>query len=144
MDIRDNAVTDIIERIYNEVTNNPPYDQFELCHMELTPVDPIGVNSMPAILLFEDEDSIIKRATHNNLGFPLIRTLSLMIEVWDLDKDRVKKLYKSTRKGALSNGGLLTKANVVEKKTVGPYSSGRDGTMGIRLVLEIVYTETEL
>jgi len=144
MDTRDAAVTDIMERIYNEVTKNPPYDDFELCHMELTPVDPIGVNSMPAVLLFEDEDSIIKRATRSNLGFPLIRTLSLMIEVWDLNKDKVKKLYKSIRKGALGNGGFLSGATVTETKTVGPYSSGRDGTMGIRLVLEITYTEIEL
>lgn len=144
MENRDDAVLEIMERIHNELTNNPPYKDFQLVHFELTPVDPIGTDNMPAVLVFEDEDVIIKRATRNNLGFPLVRSLSLMVEVWDLDKTRVKQLYRSVRKGMLKNEGRLDNASIIEKKTVGPFSSGRDGTMGMRLITDITYNENEL
>ena len=142
---RESALYEIMDRVYRGTTiEHIPYKGFELKHFELTPVNPVSSDLMPCILFFEDDDEILKRSTRGNLGFPVVRTLKLMIDVWDFTPEKTKQLYMSTRLSALDLDGHLPTASVREVKTIGPFTTMADSAIGMRLVLAITYTENSL
>ena len=142
---RDNAVTEIMDRTNEGITGeNLPYPDFELKHLELTPVNPVGRNQMPCVLFFEDIDTIIKRTKRDPVGFPLVRTLNLIVELWDFDTVKVKQLYLAVRKSILANGGDLGCATAIETKNIGPFTALQEGAIGMRIILDVTYIDKNL
>jgi len=126
------------------------YDGFVLQHFELTPVEQVGVNQMPCILLLEGEDKIVNRSKRDFLGYPLTRSFELHTEVWIPYQDNMRRnllsFYQSVRQCVLKQSGKLDQNGsfVRERNVLGPYSEPNKGSLGMRILLEIIYKDNNL
>jgi hypothetical protein len=145
MDIREECTIEIEDNLYEAFTETDlPYTEFKLKHFERTPVDPVGIDLMPCVLILEGEDNIKKRTNRTYAGFPVSRAFELMVEVWDFDRVKVKSMYFTARKAVLKKGGTLLNGAIREDKVFGPFTALPEGALGMRIVFELVYEDKEL
>lgn len=154
MENRDYAVETIAGRLYSYFSdssnNDSVYPGFELKHFELTPVEPVTEDLMPCILLLEGQDKIINRSRRDHLGYPLTRSFELHVEVWvprseNNMREQVVSFYRSARQCVFKNGGRLSdSAGFRETEVMGPYSEPRIGSLGMRILMEIIYKDNNL
>ena len=147
---REIAIKDVADRIYKHFTNPnvEVYEGFELKHFELTPIESIYASMMPCILLLEGEDTITQRSNRGHLGYPLTRTFDLMGEVWVHGGDyreKVLAMYREFRQAAFPISGILSGGSAIrESHVLGPFAETHEGSIGMRITMEIIYKDNNL
>jgi hypothetical protein len=154
MENRENAIAVIAERLYDYFSNSANaefvYSGFELQHFELTPVEPIDESRMPAILLLEGQDKITNRTRRDFLGYPLTRSFEVHVELWVPHSDgnmrsQVQSFYRLARQCLFKNGGRISdSASFREQEVMGPYSEPRIGSLGMRILIDVIYKDNNL
>lgn len=151
MQKRELAVKDVAELVYSHFTDPDVtiYDGFTLGHFELTPIESVNAAMMPCVLLLEGDDTIKRRSNRNHLGYPLTRAFHLMGEVWvnDLEnaREKVLAMYRALRNSAMpSTGRLPSGAAIREVEVLGPFAEVHEGSLGMRITMEIIYEDNNL
>ena len=116
---------------------------YPLKYFKRSPTRTITQDDVPALLILEGEDIIIKRSSKNYLGYPLQRALEIIVEIWDFTEDSdVKQLREEVLKEALENNGILAEGIIVrEKKTIGPFNLNVPDVLAMQIVFEMVYRD---
>jgi len=151
MQRREEAIKDVADRVYKHFTSPDTvvYDGFQLKHFELTPIESVNASMMPCILFLEGDDVIQRRSNRTHLGYPLTRAFSLMGEVWvHADEDsraKVLAMYKEFRNSAFPISGKLEGgAAIRETQVLGPFAETHEGSIGMRITMEIIYEDNNL
>jgi len=142
MEQRELGTNEIIDRL------NGLINSFSLKDVILLPSVKVTRDDMPCLLVHLGEDVIFKRSSRNEIGYSLQasawRTLTVIVECWELSRLNVLTLYKEARKAVLKdkNGVLINKVTVKEVKADGPfYAAEIDGAYGMRLYLSMNYPD---
>jgi hypothetical protein len=140
MEKRELALIELEERI------KPLFGAYPLNYFKRNPSTKIDESKIPAVIIMEGIDNIIKRSRRDPLGYPVERDFNVIIEAWDYDYDNggdVKDLRKQILRLALVNDGkLITGVHVKEKQTSGPDNLGIPGILGMQVVLQMFYVDS--
>jgi hypothetical protein len=102
--------------------------------------------------MLEGTDTIIKRASRNNLGYPATRDLEVIIELVVNKKDTpdIKGLFVDLRKAVFTviDSDPVMQTSIVadnvfiqENRTEGPIGYGLPDIEVMRLVLDLIYID---
>ena len=151
MENREIAIKDVAEAVYVAFTEKSEevYTDFQLKHFELTPIESVTADLMPCVLLLEGEDTVKNRSSRGYLGYPLRRSFDLLGEVWVHDatdpREKVLAMYRAFRRAALPTSGTLPGGSAIrEMQALGPFSETHEGSLGMRIILEILYVDNNL
>ena len=115
--------------------------------------EPIDKSMLNAVYIFEGEDSIIKHANNNFLGYPARRLLEVEIElVTTIDRDGkgIKTFYQNLRRAVLCdkiddiytpNPILADDVIIRELRTYGAHPYSTPGLIGMKMVLGLQYID---
>ena len=141
---REQALDEIYERIKSE------YVALGVKTFRRTPTTPIGKDEMPCIFMTEDVDNIVEHSRRSSTGYPAKRILELVIELVVSKETNIKQLYYDLRRVIFKeidsdppvyNPVLAKNAFINENRTEGPNGYGVQDIVGMRLVLDLVYTD---
>jgi len=141
---REDALLEIYERIKADRT------VLEVKTFKRTPTAPIQQADLPCIFMLEGIDKITKLSARGNTGYPAQRVLEVVIELVTTEKTDIKALYKLVRSTVFSvkgsnpkvyNSRLVDDAFINENRTEGPIGYGLPDVLGMRLVLDLFYTD---
>lgn len=147
---KEESIKNVAETVYQHFidTDTDVYDGFQLKHFELTPIESINAAMMPCVLLLEGSDVIKKRSTRSHVGYPLTRAFSLWGEVWvhgTNAREKVLAMYREFRKAAIpSTGRLPSGAAIQESELLGPFAETHEGSLGMRITMDIIYEDNNL
>jgi len=100
---------------------------------------------MPCLLIQEGEDNIIKEVSRTYTGYPLIRSLDIIVEVWEMSSVKVKELRKEVILHAFDGGPTLLQGVMFkESQTIGPFNQGIPGVLGMQVIFKMTYEDDTL
>lgn len=133
---RENGLIEVENRLL------PLMGTYPLVYFQRSPARTVGVDDMPCLLILEQDDEIIKRTSRTNIGYPVYRTLEVIVEVWDLESGDVRDLRDQVVGLLFVNDGVLSEGTIVrETKTLGPFNLGIPDVLGMRLVCNMSYQD---
>ena len=141
---REDALLEIFERIKAD------RETLGIKTFKRTPTAPISLSDLPCIFMLEDVDTIVKRSGRGNTGYPAKRVLEVVIELATDKNTDIKALYRDVRRTIFTVRGVVPKvqssrladdAFINEARTEGPTGYGLPDVLGMRLVLDLVYTD---
>jgi len=139
MTIRELGMTELEKRC------KPLINSIPLKKVLRLPDRQIDSSDMPCILIMEGEDKINKRSSRGFLGYPLMRSLSVIVECWDHSSGNVENIKKEALEAIQFNSGVLIDQVLIrEEKTIGPFNLGVPRILGIRIVFEMSYIDNGL
>jgi hypothetical protein len=120
-----------------------------------TPTAPVREEMLPCIFMSEDVDNVIEHSQRNKTGYPARRVLEVALEIIASRDTDVKQLYFNVRRAVFMNREAVWEENdpssyspfiaentfVNENRTEGPTGYGLPDVIGMRLVLDLVYTD---
>ena len=118
-----------------------------------TPTGPIDPTMVPGLIMNEGDDVITQRANRGPTGYPAKRILEVAIELLINDTDEtidLKTLFLAVKRAVFYNRDIdnprieVQVANNVfinENRTEGPYGFGLPNIKGMKLVLDLIYTD---
>jgi len=139
------AMQEIKDRFYEKKND------LGLLYLKDTPSGEIDPDQTPAILLTSGTDSIGKYSNRSDHGYPAQRILEVSIEAIINSRDiDVVDFFKNVRKTAFIGRG--TNPEIVdiqvadgvfirENRSEGPFGYGLPNMIGMRLVLDLLYTD---
>ena len=116
------------------------HDDIGLVTVKRVPTSQITEKDIPAVLFLEGNDEIIKQATNVWNGYPKLRTVQVIAEVWTkrgaID---VKQLYMRVRDAIMVTPyeGVV----LVETGSYGPFNNGVPGVLGMQLIMALTYID---
>jgi len=130
-------------------------DSLGLVTFVRTPTVPVDAQEMPAIFMIEGVDHITKYGSRKPTGYPAKRVAEVVIELITSKKDSdgndvdIKSMYRTVRSTIMINVNPLLKEDgspdptvfIREARTEGPSGYGLPDVVGMRLVLELFYTD---
>jgi hypothetical protein len=138
-------------QIYDRIKENRTI--LGLKSFKRTPTEPIIQADLPCIFMHEENDIIISHSARGGSGYPAKRVLEVVLElVVDKNTD-IKLLYRNVRDVVFTVIGsdpkeysaiVATNAFINENRTEGPTGYGLPDILGMRLVLDLVYTDNGL
>lgn len=132
MDNREAAIATLMARIK---TNSVALG---LKRLKLTPTSAAAKEDCPAVYLHEGDDEVMNESNGSWHGFPKVRQLQLIFEMWVVgDNAAAKTFFKQVR--ALVFSEKIDGVGMSELKTFGPYSNGIHDMRGMQLVMGIIY-----
>ena len=124
---------------------NPLFASIPLKYLKRSPSTPVGRDEMPCVLIMEGSDPIYKRGGRTYQGYPCKRTLSVIIECWDLSTDEggdVKAIANEVRRVVLAEDGVLVgRVKIREEDAAGPYNLGIPNIEGFRVIFSMPYID---
>ena len=140
---REAGLTEIYNRLYdNRVALG--------CKFKRTPTQPATAEDLPCIFMLESVDNVIEHSKRNKVGYPARRVLEVVLEVIATREEDVKQLYLDIRRIVFTVRGtdpavyssiLGDNVFINENRTEGPNGYGLPDVVGMRLVLDLVYTD---
>lgn len=140
---REAGLTEIYNRLYdNRVALG--------CEFKRTPTSPATADDLPCIFMSEEVDNVIEHSKRNQTGYPAKRVLEVALEVVAIKEADVKQLYLDIRRIVFTERGtnppvyssiLGENVFINENRTEGPTGYGLPDVIGMRLVLDLVYTD---
>ncbi len=115
-----------------------------------TPTSPATEENLPCIFMVEETDSVIEHSKRNKTGYPAKRVLEVALEIIVTRDTDIKQLYNDIRRVVFterdSNPPVFTpilaqNVFINENRTEGPTGYGLPDVIGMRLVLDLVYTD---
>ena len=144
MQNREDALLEIYERLKANRT------VLGIKTFKRTPTSPIIEADLPCIFMSEETDSVLEHSKRNKTGYPAKRVLEVVLEIIVTDATNIKQLYLDmrsvvfTQRGtdpAVFNPVLAQNTFINENRTEGPTGYGLPDVIGMRLVLDLVYTD---
>ena len=98
----------------------------------------------------EETDSVLEHSKRNKTGYPAKRVLEVVLEIVVSDTTNIKQLYLDMRRVVFTERGsdplvfnpvLAQNTFINENRTEGPTGYGLPDVLGMRLVLDLVYTD---
>jgi len=141
---RENGLIEIFERI------KANKDTLGLVTFRRTPTSPVREEELPCVFMSEDVDSVIEHSARNKYGYPARRVLEVVLEIITTRDTNIKQLYIDIRKiifterntvPAVFNSIVADNAFINENRTEGPTGYGLQDVLGMRLVLDLIYTD---
>lgn len=141
---REDALIEIYERLKEN------RESIGIKTFKRTPTSPSDEEDLPCIFMSEESDNIIEYSKRNKTGYPARRALEVSIEIVASGDSNIKQLYMNTRRAVFAErGSNLTNFNPVlahntfinENRTEGPTGYGLPDILGMRLILDLVYTD---
>jgi hypothetical protein len=143
----DNKEYGLVE-IYERIKANK--DELGLVSFKRNPTKPVDQSLMPSVVMIEDVDNIIKRSDRSKTGYPARRVAEIVIEIVVTADTDVKALYQELRRvvfmkrdtdPAVYDPCVADNVFINENRTEGPSGFGLPDVTGMRLVLDLVYTD---
>ena len=141
---REEALQEIYERLKANRT------VLGLTTFKRTPTEPVREEDLPCIFMSEGTDTILDHSKRTSHGYPARRALEVIIElITDRDTD-IRQLFLNVRSIIFTEIGTnppkynpILGANIFinENRTEGPMGYGLPDVLGMRLILDLVYTD---
>jgi hypothetical protein len=103
---------------------------------------------LPCIIMMEDVDSILKKSSRSTTGYPARRLAEIPIEIVTERTTDIKQLYLKVRKVIFTDRNTLEYSSLLardvfinENRTEGPTGYGLPDILGMRLILDLIYTD---
>lgn len=120
-----------------------------------TPTTPVREEMLPCVFLSEDVDNVVEHSKRNKTGYPARRVLEVILEIIVSRDVDIKQLYFNVRRAVFMNKEAVWEENLFssftpivanntfinENRTEGPTGYGLPDVIGMRLVLDLVYTD---
>lgn len=115
-----------------------------------TPTAPIREEDLPCVFMFEESDNIIEHSKRSKTGYPAKRVLEVVLEIVATRDTDVKQLFIELRKTVFKvresdppvyNPIVANNTFINENRTEGPTGYGLQDVLGMRLVLDLIYTD---
>ena len=147
MNNREDGLLEIYERIKSNRT------ELGLTSFKRTPTEPINDKDMPCLIMLEGNDNIVTHSSKTNAGYPVRRALEVTLELITSKSTDIKAMLRNLRKVVFTERGsdppfynarLFSDgrpALIQENRTEGPNGYGLPDVLGMRLVLDLVYTD---
>jgi hypothetical protein len=147
MNNREDGLLEIYERIKSNRT------ELGLTSFKRTPTEPINDKDMPCLIMLEGNDNIVTHSSKTNAGYPVRRALEVTLELITSKSTDIKAMLRNLRKVVFTergsdppfyNGRLCANDRtgfIQESRTEGPNGYGLPDVLGMRLVLDLVYTD---
>lgn len=143
MDSREIAVNELIARLQARK------EEIGLVKFLETPSGEIDPDKLPAILLEEGTDQINTHSNRTKSGYPSKRMLELSFEcVVDVRSTNIRDFCKSVRRALFLDKEvdqvdvqLSDDVFMIEDKMEGPFGYGLPNVNGMRLILNLFYTD---
>jgi hypothetical protein len=147
---RELGLVEIFERV------KAKKDDLGLVSFKRTPTSPIDPNKLPAVLMFENIDLIVKKSSRHKLGYPARRKLEVILEIIVNTKNTsidMKTLFRQLRLVVFTNRdeenpqldpNVADGVFLDENRTEGPIGYGLPDVIGTKLVLDLFYTDNGL
>lgn len=144
MDNREEGLVEIHERF------KAKKDDIGLVAFRRNPTQPLDPNQLPVGIMLEDVDTVVKASSKTSFGYPARRVLEVNLELICNEKHHdIKSVYKEFRKAVFMDRGMFEKVNVKvadntfisENRCEGPYPYGVPNLLGMRLILNLIYTD---
>jgi hypothetical protein len=141
---RENGLQEIFNRIKESRTS------LGVKTFKWTPTNPIQESDMPCIFLLEGTDQIVKHSSRSNTGFPAKRVMEVILELVTSKDTDIKTMYRNLRKVVFTKRGtdpseyssvIANNVFIQESRSEGPEGYGLPNVRGMRLVLDMVYTD---
>ena len=130
------AIVDRLEEVFQT---------WPLKYLEVCPDSQVNQDKLPAVIVLEGDDDVVKRSMRGYLGYPCVREAELVVECWETDLGRVRDLFRTVRRAVFGQDPVLCDGvSIRELKMFGPFSLGIPGVKGLRLVLGMIYEDTGL
>ena len=140
---REAGLTEIYNRLYDN------RDTLGI-RFKRTPSRPATAEELPLVFMLEETDNIIEHSKRNKTGYPARRVLEVVLEIIAAKEADVKQLYLDVRRIVFTerntnppeyNPILGDNVFINENRTEGPTGYGLPDVIGMRLVLDLVYTD---
>jgi len=135
-----------VTALYNRVKGKRV--ELGLSSFKYTPTPPLREEMLPAVFLSEGTDIPVKPNSRGKLIYPCTRRLEISLEIVDLNRNAVWDLFLNTRKTVFTGEGenvidpvLFETSFISENRTEGPLGYQLPGAIGMRLVLDLIYTD---
>jgi len=144
---REQGLDEIYERIKAKRTD------LSLKSFRRTPTTPIDEELMPCVFMLEGADTIVEHSQRNQVGYPAKRVMDLTLELIVNSKNHnIKDLFQQLRKVVFTqriepfNYSSIVAANtfISENRTEGPGAYQIPNIIGMKLILDLVYTDYNL
>lgn len=115
-----------------------------------TPTAPASEADLPCIFMSEETDNVVEHSKRNKTGYPAKRVLEVALEVIATRDTDIKQLFNDIRRVIFTERdsspvvytSILTENTFInENRTEGPASYGLPDVIGMRIVLDLVYTD---
>lgn len=120
-----------------------------------TPTVPVRQEMFPCIFMSEGVDNVIDHSKRNKTGYPAKRVLEVALEIIVSADADIKRLYFDVRKAVFMDKNAVWEENkpsafspiiakntfINENRTEGPDGFGLPDAVGMRLVLDLIYTD---
>lgn len=142
---RENALLEIYERLKANRTI------LGIKTFKRIPTSSITEEDLPCIFMSEETDSVVEHSKRNRTGYPARRVLEVILEIITSNEVDIKQLYSDIRRVVFTvrnsdpvefNSTLAENTFINENRTEGPTGYGLPDVVGMRLVLDLVYTDT--
>jgi hypothetical protein len=144
MELREAGLTEIFERLKLRKTT------IGLKKFRWNPTDTISEeDDTPCLLMFEGVDLVIEKASRGTTGYPARRRLEVNLEIVAGKDDNVKQIYSKVREAVFKDrtpeetvtSVVAENTFIAENRTEGPVSYGLPNILGMRLFLDLIYTD---
>lgn len=147
MDERDQALAEIKERLRSRK------DLIGINYLKEVPSGELDPNKVPAVLIIEGSDSILKSSGRSSSGYPAKRVLEVTFECIVNSKTISARTFcKEIRKAVFYdryvegvedriNTKIVDNVFIAENKTEGPFGYGLPNINGMRLIIDLVYND---
>lgn len=146
---REDGLVEIYERI------KARRSELNLITFKRTPTTPIRKEKLPCIFMSEDVDNVIEHSKRNKTGYPARRVLEVSLEIIVSKDVDIKQLYFDVRRAVFMDKEAVWADNapisftpvlaknifINENRTEGPTGYGLPDVIGMRLVLDLIYTD---
>jgi len=143
----DNRELGLVE-IYTRIKNARANNILDIDSFKRTPTKPVQKSDLTCILMIEGDDVIIKKSSRSTTGYPAQRLLEVTIEVIGLKTVDIKTITRLLRTVVFTDRVTNQPSSIVaenvfinENRTEGPMGFGMPNVIGMRLVLDLVYTD---
>lgn len=144
MDNKEAGLVEIYERIKSQ------REVLGLVSFKRNPTKTIDQSMMPSVAMIEGVDNIVKRSDRSRTGYPARRVAEIELEIVAHKDIDLKALYRNVRRvvfmerntdPAIYNPIVAENVFINENRTEGPSGFGLPDVTGMRLVLDLVYTD---
>jgi hypothetical protein len=142
MDNREAGLTELYERLRES------RDALGLKSFIRTPTKPVVESQMPSVVMSEGSDIVTTHSQRYPHGFPARRVLEVAFEVITRSDADIKALHRAVRlvlfceRGSSKINPIIAEDTFInEKFTEGPIGYGLPNIVGMRLILDLIYTD---
>jgi hypothetical protein len=142
-----------LQEIYNRIKANREF--LGVKTFKRNPTQPVIEKDLPTVFLTTENDVIHKRDSRGRSGYPATRVLEIVVELVAGTEIDLMSLFRDLRRVVFSKVGsdmenfhidmiepnLYENTFINENRTEGPIGYGLPDVLGIRLVLDLVYSD---